>query len=183
MVRNTNGGCKSKGFARKLQQVGTGSGPLRLPVEEGEVVAVVRRMLGNGRMVVCCADTGLEIQCVIRNKFRGRSKRNHLVVVGSIVLVGLYTWEKPSYKTSDLLHIYGSSDISQLLHLRLLPAGFITEASVGGGGSSSSGGGVGEDLLTFEDRGDDIDESRMVQAVPDGDMPPDDLEMPDFDDI
>jgi translation initiation factor IF-1 len=177
MVRNTNGGCKSKGFARKLQHSGSTSGPLRLPVEEGEVIAVVRRMLGNGRVVVCCADTGVEIQCVIRNKFRGRSKRNHLIVVGSIVLVGLYTWEKPSYKTSDLLHIYGSSDIPQLLHMKLVPASFVTDSSVGGG----SGSGVSEDLLTFEDKGDiDVDVG-MVQSVPIADVP--DFEMPDFDDI
>lgn len=185
MVRNTNGGCKSKGFARKLQQVGGGSEPLRLPSEEGEVIACVRRMLGNGRMVVCCADSGLEIQCVIRNKFRGRSKRNHLVVVGSIVLVGLYTWEAPNYKTSDLLHIYGSGDLSQLVHRRLIPVGFVSEISNGSVGGMGGGRGVGEDLLTFEDRGD-VECEELVQKVPAGDLPPGDygeIEMPDFDDI
>jgi translation initiation factor IF-1 len=193
MVRNTNGGCKSKGFARKLQYAGSGSEPLRLPSEDGEVIGVVRRMLGNGRINVALsgADLPAEIQCVIRNKFRGRSKRNHLITVGSMVLIGLHTWEKPNYRHSDLLHIYSNSDISQLLHMKLIPNSFVSESS---GGTTGIGGGmvVGDDLLTFEDRDDDdvVCDMPPAQKLPagGGDLPDlgcssSDEEMPDFDDI
>ena len=114
MVKNMSGGSKTKSFARKLQHE-VPSGGIRMPANEFEVIGCVFRMLGNGRMVVRTAHSSLaEVQCVIRNKFRGRAKRNHMVSVGSFVLIGLYDWEAPNFKTSDMLHMYSLEDVSAL---------------------------------------------------------------------
>ena len=114
MVKNMSGGSKTKSFARKLQhEVPTTA--LRMPENEFEIVGCVFRMLGNGRMVVRTAHPALhEIQCVIRNKFRGRAKRGHMVTIGSFVLIGLYDWEAPQFKSSDLLHVYTHDNIAFL---------------------------------------------------------------------
>lgn len=161
MVKNMSGGSKTKSFARKLQHE-VPSGGIRMPENEFEVIGCVFRMLGNGRMVVRTAHRSLvEVQCVIRNKFRGRAKRNHMVSVGSFVLIGLYDWEAPNFKTSDMLHMYSLEDVSSLktnplwsaslssldsFLLNMGPVGqdqdfiFSTEEStvMGGGGKASS---------------------------------------------
>ena len=46
MVKNTTGGTKTKGLARKHQYDGSDA-RLRLPTNELEVVACVTKMLGN----------------------------------------------------------------------------------------------------------------------------------------
>ena len=51
MVKNTSGGTKTKGLARKHQGGaggGGGGGALRLPKNELEQLVVVTKMLGNG---------------------------------------------------------------------------------------------------------------------------------------
>ena len=54
MVKNTSGGTKTKGLARKHQGgaggagAGGGGGALRLPKNELEQLVVVTKMLGNG---------------------------------------------------------------------------------------------------------------------------------------
>jgi translation initiation factor IF-1 len=112
MVKNIVGGCKSKKLARKL------STPLeqkkeytRLAIHELELYAIVLKMYGNGRCQVK-THNGLELQCVIRNKFKGRSKRGNIVIKGSYILVGLREWEKTSgYKTCDLLEVYEEENL------------------------------------------------------------------------
>ena len=114
MVKNTFGGSKAKSFARK-SFIHTVSTPLLFPTNTYECIGCVHRLLGNGRCLVkIIHPTVSEIQCIIRNKFRGRSKRNHLITVGSFVMVGLYDWEEPSFKSSDLLHVYTEEDVSNL---------------------------------------------------------------------
>lgn len=114
MVKNTSGGSKTKSFARKLHHE-PDTFHLRLPTNEFEVIGCVYKMLGNGRMVVRTAHSKMEeIQCVIRNKFRGRAKRNHIVGIGTFVLIGLYDWEAPNFKSSDLLHVYSHENIAAL---------------------------------------------------------------------
>ena len=124
MVRNTIGGAKTKSFARKLHD-DSSSTVLRLPEDALEVIGQVTKLLGQGRIIV---NTNLphiaQMQSMIRNKFRGRSKRNHLVQVGSVILIGLHHWEEPNYKHSDVIHIYAPSDVTQLLHRKLIPASF-----------------------------------------------------------
>lgn len=114
MVKNTTGGTKTKGLARKHQASG-GDSRLRLPKDELEIVACVTKMLGNG---MCEIYTNKDIRLIghIRNKFRGRQKRNNLVTVAGVVLIGLRDWENPS-KNCDILSIYDDSQVSQLKNM------------------------------------------------------------------
>jgi hypothetical protein len=50
----------------------------------------------------------------IRNKFRGRSKRDNNITVGCVVLVGLREWEYPNYKECDLMEVYDANEVRQL---------------------------------------------------------------------
>jgi hypothetical protein len=74
MVKNTFGGFKGKTFARKLNGASTSVGGIRLPSCHLESFACVHRLLGNGRVSVLLLD-GRTLSAVIRNKFRGRSRR------------------------------------------------------------------------------------------------------------
>jgi translation initiation factor IF-1 len=113
MVRNTHGGNKSKGMARKNSQ-NTSSAQLRLPTDHDdfEQIASVSKMLGNGMFYANIAD-GSQLLCHIRNKFKGRSRRNNDVSVGKLVLIGLRTWENPR-KNADLLFVYDDTDLSHI---------------------------------------------------------------------
>ena len=124
MVKNTTGGCKAKGQARKL--VVDKSKPsrfLRVVKEEGEIYGKVEKLLGNGMCHVLCLD-GITRLCFIRGKFRGRGKKDNLLTSGTWVLIGLREWEnnttstsptdsKPSQKC-DLLEVYGDMDKERL---------------------------------------------------------------------
>uniref|UniRef100_A0A6C0HUM8 S1-like domain-containing protein n=1 Tax=viral metagenome TaxID=1070528 RepID=A0A6C0HUM8_9ZZZZ len=113
MVKNTFGGSKAKSFARKNLSIPASS--FISPSSPFECIGCVHRLLGNGRCLVKIIHPSItDIQCVIRNKFKGRSKRNNLITIGSFVLVGLYDWEAPNFKGSDLLHVYSDEDISIL---------------------------------------------------------------------
>jgi len=110
MVKNTSGGRKSKQIARKTTLF-TAKEPTRTASNEYEEYAIVTKMYGNGRCQVK-THTGLDLQCIIRNKFRGRSKRGNVVSVGSYILIGLREWEKMSgYKNCDLLEIFDEDDV------------------------------------------------------------------------
>ncbi len=112
MVRNTHGGNKSKGMARKNLQTTSSSAQLRLPTDECEQIASVTKMLGNGMFYANTTD-GTQLLCHIRNKFKGRSRRNNDVSIGKLVLIGLRTWENP-FKNADLLFVYDDLDISTI---------------------------------------------------------------------
>ena len=118
MVKNTTGGTKTKGLARKHQSQG-GDARLRLPTNELEVVACVTKMLGNG---MCEIYTNKDVRLIghIRNKFRGRQKRNNMISTSMIVLVGLREWENP-IKNCDILTIYDDSQVSQLKNIPNIP--------------------------------------------------------------
>jgi hypothetical protein len=62
-------------------------------------------MYGGDRCRVACA-CGLDLQCVIRKKFRGRHRRGNVVTVGCYVLVGLRDYEAPNHRLCDLLEVY-----------------------------------------------------------------------------
>jgi hypothetical protein len=113
MVKNTNGGKGAKSLARKLYTNDDHDSRLRLPNNELEQFAVVTKMLGNG-MCSVTTQNNISLICHIRCKFRGRSKRNNLVSVHSILLIGLRDWENIP-KNCDLLHIYNDSHF-HLLH-------------------------------------------------------------------
>ena len=116
MVKNTTGGNKSKGMARKLTN-NNNSGKLRVSMDENEQYACISRLLGNG---MCRATTshGKDLLCFIRGKFRGRNKRANVISLSSIVLVGIRSWAGDNPKECDLLEVYDQNETNQL---RMIP--------------------------------------------------------------
>lgn len=113
MVKNQNGGNKSKKTARKLVTAPVDR-KVRLACEEGEIYAVVTKMLGNG-MFHANDSEGKERLCVMRNKFRGRGKRDNIVTLGCWVLIGERDFESSASKPKcDLLEVYTDSEKMKL---------------------------------------------------------------------
>ena len=86
MVKN-QGGNKSKKMGRKFLSAPVDK-RVRLAEEEGEIYASVTKLLGNG-MFYAVDPEGKEKLVVMRNKFRGRGKRDNSVTVGGWVLIGV----------------------------------------------------------------------------------------------
>jgi hypothetical protein len=106
MVRNTIGGSKTKSFARK--NTGHISTVDYVPKSDLEKIAVVTKLYGNGMCQVLTTDTPqLDLLCHIRGKFRGRSKKQNMIVANSHVVIGLRDWENP-YKNCDLISVMSS---------------------------------------------------------------------------
>jgi len=111
------GGKKAKGLARKLTSgFGSYSEQIRLSTCDLEQYAVILKLLGNGMCHVITTE-GKTMLAHIRNKFRGRSKRNNEIKVMGIVLVGMREWENP-YKNCDVMEVYDDRATQQL---RALP--------------------------------------------------------------
>ena len=110
------GGCKSKKGARSRQEDSATQKATRYSKEEGEIYACVTRLFGGPHCEVKCIDGKLRC-CIIRNKFRGRGKRDNTLISGTWVLVGLRNWETPSdgkLPKCDLLEVYTASDKQRL---------------------------------------------------------------------
>ena len=117
MVRNNKGGKKGKNVGRKHIVGNITQKGIRLPEEEGEMYAAVTKMLGNGRVEVKCLDNKTR-QCVIRQKFRGRGKRDNTINVASWILVGIRDWEtvkEGKMANCDLLNVYTQNEVENHL--------------------------------------------------------------------
>ena len=125
MVKNTKGGSGQKKFARK-NTGGSKNNKLRISEDEGEIYAIVTKMLGNGMFHCVCAD-GASRLGHIRGKFTGKGKRDNMVEGGKWVLIGLREWDVPSETSTrsisnpkekiqkcDLLEVYSDSDKQRL---------------------------------------------------------------------
>lgn len=124
MVKNTHGGSGHKKFARKHTS-GSKSNKLRVSEDEGEIYAIVTKMLGNNMFHCHCIDGTVRLGH-IRGKFTGRGKRDNMVEGGKWVLIGLREWDVPSEKSSsiskgkekmqqcDLLEVYSDMDKQRL---------------------------------------------------------------------
>ena len=123
MVKNIKGGSGHKKFARKHTNISK-SNKLRVSIDEGEIYAIVTKILGNGMFHCHCIDGKLRLGH-IRGKFTGRGKRDNIVEGGKWVLVGLREWDISSNKSTiskehdkiqkcDLLEVYSDTD-KQLL--------------------------------------------------------------------
>lgn len=115
MVKNTTGGSKHKGMARKLVNAPVND-KIRLPEDECECYGKVIKMLGNGMCHVNLVykDKLYEnIVCHIRGKFRNRNKRSNLVSNGDTLLVGVRDWES-KIENCDLLFIYNENHLNNL---------------------------------------------------------------------
>ena len=110
---NIFGGNKSKKFAR-VSNAG-GRNKLRVMEEEGEVYAIVTKMLGNGCNVHCI--DGVSRLCMIRGKFQGKGKSMNIISPGTWVLIGLRDWEsvkEGGIQKCDLLEVYSHVDKERL---------------------------------------------------------------------
>ena len=119
MVKNTCGGNKAKGQARKF--ISVKSKEIRTSKDEAEIYAQNIRTLGNGMCHVLCAD-GITRLCHIRGKFRGRGKKDNMVKNNTWLLVGLREWDKSKDAKSkmqdcDLLEVYGDEDKEELKNI------------------------------------------------------------------
>lgn len=86
MVKNTFGGNKHKGQARKFVNAKPNN-KLRVAEYDGEIYAVVLKLLGNNMFHAQCIDGKLRLGH-IRGKFTGRKKRDSMLSPGVWVLVG-----------------------------------------------------------------------------------------------
>lgn len=125
MVKNTHGGSGHKKFGRKFTTAPK-SNKLRVSEDEGEIYAIVTKMLGNNMFHCYCID-GITRLGHIRGKFTGRGKRDNIVQGGKWVLIGLREWDAESkadtpiivkgklkLQQCDLLEIYSDSDKQRL---------------------------------------------------------------------
>jgi len=104
MVKNLTGGSKSKQMGRKFVSAPVDR-KIRLIQEEGESYAVVTKLLGNG-MFYANDTEGKERICVMRNKFRGKGKRDNTVSLGTWVMIGIRDFDSSDKPKFDLLEVY-----------------------------------------------------------------------------
>ena len=173
MVRNTHGGNKSKGMARKNMVDNTEKRKLRLSGDEMEKYAVVTRLLGNG-MFYTTTNEGDELLGRIRNKFKGRSRRGNDLTIGTMVLVGLREWEAPNFKECDLLEVYDANEVKQIRQISSIDTRLLNnylDNPTGGGASGSAteesnDGGIAFSTDTATDYFADVMPEDMNQKAP-----------------
>lgn len=173
MVKNTHGGSGHKKFARK-HNGGAKSNKLRISEDEGEIYAIVTKMLGNGMFHCYCIDRTVRLGH-IRGKFAGRGKRDNMVEGGKWVLIGLREWDVPSEKSSsiskgkekmqqcDLLEVYSDLDKQRLKEnvsedWHSLDTNDVSKVNVGEAAASTEG-----DFIFATDR--DFERVRLIQEM------------------
>ena len=172
MVKNTHGGSGHKKFARKHTS-GAKSNKLRVSEDEGEIYAIVTKMLGNGMFHCHCIDGTLRLGH-IRGKFTGRGKRDNMVEGGKWVLIGLREWDIPSEKSSsiskgkekiqqcDLLEVYSDLDKQRLRESvsedwHILDTNDVSKVNLGEASA------IGDDFVFGTDR--DFERDRLIQEM------------------
>lgn len=122
MVKNDAGG-KHKNRARKDNLPASNSQKLRVKMEEGELYAVVVKMLGGSMCHVECID-GKKRLCHFRGKFSGKNRRQNEINVNTWVMVGAREWEsekpvtgsqKDKLNQCDLIEVYSDHHKNQLM--------------------------------------------------------------------
>lgn len=116
MVKNSTGGNKSKGLARK--NLTKRDSALRVSQEEGEIYAQIVKIMG-GCIASAIDIDGNPLRAHIRGKFRGRGKRDNLITANTWVLVGLHSWQSDKCKSGevrdcDILEVYNEMDKTRL---------------------------------------------------------------------
>ena len=110
MGKNKFGGNKAKKMARKHNI--PVERKTRYQMEEGEIYGCCNKIHGGGQFQVLGID-GVERLCFIRKKFKGRGKKDNIINIGTVVLVGARDFEtvaENKLQKCDLLEVYSSSD-------------------------------------------------------------------------
>lgn len=118
MVKNSFGGNKAKGFARK--NLAKRDAALRTADESGEIYAQAVKVMG-GSIASAIDIDGNPLRVHIRGKFRGRGKRDNFIGPGTWLLVGLHAWEADAstakageIRNCDVLEVYSDTDKNRL---------------------------------------------------------------------
>lgn len=164
MVKNTSGGNKSKGLARKNVNGAKQPSKLRVIAEEGELYAVVVKILGGAICSVVGMDK-VERHCHIRGKFRGGHRRDNMLKAGTLVLVG--DWDFTSSKAGkapecDLLEVY--SDIEKERMKKSISSVEWSFANVADSKSSSDFN-MGDDTLIFSNDATQDEYATLMKAA------------------
>lgn len=116
MVKNSGGNKCKRGAQKHMAGSYTRHIVEKNHAEPCEIYAVVVKLYGGSNCEVQCED-GITRMCIIRNKFRGRGKRDNFLLTGVWVLVGTRDWEikhngKPP--NCDLLYVYSEDEKNKL---------------------------------------------------------------------
>ena len=117
MVKNKTGGNKAKKQGRKHASVPQNRNT-RFAKEDGEMYAVITKIFGGPNCEAMCND-GKTRMCVIRNKFRGRDKKDNTISNNTWVLVGLRDWEvvaNGKLEKCDLLEVYRNNEKEKIIN-------------------------------------------------------------------
>ena len=110
MVKNKIGGNKAKRIGRKFLNDDSATTAKTRFADVGEIYAVVSKLFGGGMVEATCIDGKIRL-CIIRNKFKGRGKRDNMLKVGTWILVGPREYETSREKEKcDLLEVYSEYD-------------------------------------------------------------------------
>jgi initiation factor 1A len=176
MPKNTKGGSGHRGLASKDCYTAKANAKTRISVDEYELYGQVKSMTGNGMFIVFCQDSKFRL-CIIRGKFKGKGKRDNVIVAGSWVLVGLREFEtehevgiidpvtltgkqkeKNKLDKCDLLELYSEKDKNYLKNEINLPCWSLfnlDKTMSSSNGAGSGGDGYTDDLVEFTNVKDD----------------------------
>lgn len=183
MVKNAKGGNKSKKMGRKFLTAPINK-KIRLAQEEGEIYAVVTKNLGNGMFYANDID-GRELLCIMRQKFKGRGKRDNTVSPGGWVLVGVREFESCAKPKHDLLEVYTESE-KQKLKTSGNPIFSKLKSEYDKGDTVEEEGGISfehDDTDRFQDLLEEVNETTTPAVISGPVIMDDEGEEVDFDDI
>ncbi len=114
MAKNKLGGNRAKKMGRKYSQVSIQK-KTRYSKTSDEIYACCDKIHGGSQISIICTD-GKSRLCFIRNKFRGRGRRDNQVNIGTWLLVGRREYEttKKGLEKCDLLEVYNEYDQKNL---------------------------------------------------------------------
>jgi len=156
MVKNTTGGGRAKGLARKNEREQYTR--LRMSECDEEKYAIVRKILGGTRCEVFCSDS-VTRQAIIRGKFTGKNKRKNVICSGCIMLVGIRDWvtkKEGKIEECDVLEVYSALEIDQLKQRPNFPTEFLDSSMREMFGDSKAAGKTDEFIFTMEELANDI---------------------------
>ncbi len=182
MVKNA-GGNKSKKMGRKFLTAPINK-KIRLAQEEGEIYAVVTKNLGNGMFYANDID-GRELLCIMRQKFKGRGKRDNTVNPGGWVLVGVREFESCAKPKHDLLEVYTDTE-KQKLKNSGNPIFSKLRSEYDKGDTVEEEGGISfehDDTDRFQDLLEEVNETTTPTTISGPVIMDDEGEEVDFDDI